>query len=148
MRGVSQQPWGQKLTSISPLQDYQSFLGLPNDAKEIYLSLSCSNIIFPNIIQSISNKFQNYFKPNHNSPVEHLQPKLCKNAPLPPLNVKICKPLTFKKNYVIANLQDILKFKILQIFGETQKFLNGSKVKRSNPKVKILNVKCQTFPKI
>ena len=49
--------------------------------------------------------------------------------------------LTSSKNtYTTAsNLQDILKFKIIQIVGETKKCLKGLKVKRLNPKIKILS---------
>ena len=60
-----------------------------------------TNFQFPKKIQFISKKFQNYFKPNHKSPktVEKLQPKLCKNVP--PLKVKIYKPL--KKNFFLKS---------------------------------------------
>ena len=55
---------------------------------------------FPNKIQSIFNKFQNYFKPNHKSPVEKRQPKLYKNAP--PFKVLLDLPL--KKSPLLKNV--------------------------------------------
>ena len=62
--------------------------------------------------------FQNYFKPNHNSPmlVEKLQPKLYQN-----LSIK-----TFF-SILLAYLKDISKFQIMQILWEPQKFLKSQK---------------------
>ena len=61
---------------------YESFSGLK-------LALLKFPTNFHKQNQSISNKFQNYFKPNHMSLFEKPQPKLCKKDPL--LNVKISK---------------------------------------------------------
>ena len=77
LRCVNQQPWEQKkLASISPFQDYSI---IPRTF--IYAGVARISNKFPNKIQFISNKFQNYFKPNHKSHVENLQPKLCKSIP-------------------------------------------------------------------
>ena len=81
----------------SLFQDYcQSFSGIPNYSKNFYLSWCCSNFQpFSKQIQSISNKIQKHFKPNHKSPVQNIELKLfCKIDPLP-LKVKISKPLMY-----------------------------------------------------
>ena len=67
-----------KLTSISPCQDYPI---IPRILFKLVLLKFSTN--FRRKSKTISNKFQNYFKPNHKSTktVEKLQPKLCKNVP-------------------------------------------------------------------
>ena len=89
-------------------------------------------LIFPTNFQENSNpfhKFQNNYKPNHKSPVEKLQTKFF--SKIFQLKVKIYKPLKKKlfKFVFLANLQDVSKFQIIKIFGETQKFLEGQKSK-------------------
>ena len=77
-----------------------------------YLSWCCS------ISKEYLIHFQNYFKPNHNSPmsVETLQLKLYQN-----LSTK-----TFF-SILLAYLMDISKFQIMQILWEPQKFLKSQK---------------------
>ena len=89
---------------------------------------------FPNKIQSISNKFQNYFKPNHQSPVKNY-PSCAKRTPL---NFKICKSLFFKKELISCKFPRYFKVQNTQIVGEAKRFLKGSKLTRSNAKVNIL----------
>ena len=83
MRCVNQQPWGQKLASISPFQDfYQPFSGLPNYSKKFYLSWCCSNFqrksnSFPTSLQTISNQIR--------SPLfKTLNPSYVQMTPPPP----------------------------------------------------------------
>ena len=47
--------------------------------------------------------------------------------------------LNFFQTFFLENFQDKLKFKMSQVLRENKKFLKGSKVTSSKPKVKILH---------
>ena len=97
VRCVSQQPWGQKLASISPFQDYSwSSSGLPNYSKNFYSKLV--SLKFPNKIQSISNKFQTISNQI--------------NSPL----LKIFNPSYVKVKILPQNVRPSLKSKVVLFF--------------------------------
>ena len=66
---------------------------------------------FKNKTKSISNKFQNFFKPNHKYPFQNVEPKLGTFVNL------------YFFNYFCANLQDI-KFQVCKIFAKHYKVQN------------------------
>ena len=137
---VNQQLWGQKLPSIRPFQDYyQSFSGLTNYSKNFYSSWCCSNFQQiskpnPNHFQQVSKQFQT--KSNQTSPMfKTLHPSYDQNDIPGNFNVKNSKQFLLFS----CKLAKYFKFPNLpNLSGETKKFIEGSKVTRSNPKAKYL----------
>ena len=105
------------------------------------------------LFQTKSNPFPTSFKTISNqiiSPIlKNFKPSYVKKSPIKSLNLETFKEKTFfsKLFFLFANLQDTLKFQIINIFGEPQKGSQGSKVKILPPPPPP-PPPCQTFFKV
>ena len=111
------QPTTQGKKMLAPISPFQDYPIIPASVAQI------SNN-FPKTIQSISNKLQNFFKPNHESLWKKINPSYVKMSPIKSQNFE-----TFKEKFFFS--------KAIKICGCAPKFLKGQKLKGWIHKAKV-----------